>query len=191
MSSETIDLHRIIIEECRSIFKNKMTDYGTSWFVLRLPSLTDQIMIKALRIRSIQNNGEQLVPDDIKEDFVGIINYCVMALIRLEEKDQDLNFSEEETFAKYDKIITQIINLLKIKNHDYGEAWKKMRVSSMVDIILMKLLRIKQLEDNGGQAAFSEGTSSGYKDIINYSVFSLIKSNLVSPEKKITVKTNE
>lgn len=175
MNLKTLDLHKMIIEECKTMFQNKMSDYGTSWFILRLSSLTDQIMIKAHRIRSIQRKGNQLVADDIQEDFIGIINYSIMALIRLEENDNDLNLSEDETFSRFDKIANDIINLLKVKNHDYEEAWRKMRVSSMVDIILMKLMRIKQLEDNGGEASFSEGISSGYKDIINYSVFCLIK----------------
>ncbi len=175
MSLETLDLHKIIIEDCKKMFKNKMSDYGTSWFILRLSSLTDQIMIKAHRIRSIQKKGNQLVSDSIEEDFIGIINYSIMALIRFKENDEDLNISEQETFLRFDNIANDIIKLLKTKNHDYGEAWRKMRVSSMVDIILMKLMRIKQLEDNEGETSFSEGISSGYRDIINYSVFCLIK----------------
>ncbi|MCP3660126.1 MAG: DUF1599 domain-containing protein [Bacteroidetes bacterium] len=175
MIIKTEDLHKTIIDDCKKMFKNKMNDYGTSWFILRLSSLTDQILIKAHRIRSIQKKGIQMISDNLEEDFIGIINYSIMALIRFDENDEDFNISEKETFSRFDKIANEILDLLKLKNHDYGEAWRKMRVASMVDIILMKLLRIKQLEDNGGQASFSEGVSSGYKDIINYSVFCLIK----------------
>ncbi len=201
------DVHTKIISKCRTIFKHKMEDYGTSWFVLRLPSITDQIMIKVSRIRSIQEKKIQLVMDDIEEDFVGIINYCLMALIRLSEihkylikktgaaettevtdtsganvsvemfiKQNDnliLDLTEVETFKKYDDIVSGIVDLFKKKNHDYDGAWKKMRVNSMVDIILMKLVRIKKLEDNGGMSSISEGISSGYKDIINYAIFCL------------------
>jgi hypothetical protein len=173
MDTPTLDLHKKIISSCKTMFKNKMSDYGTSWFVMRLASITDQIMIKIARVRTIQISGKQLVEDDIKEDFIGAINYSIMALIRAEENDQDLDLSEKETFDKYDKIISSIEQLCESKNHDYGEAWKKMRLSSLVDIIMMKLIRIKKLEDN--KARFSEGVTAGYKDIVNYCVFCLLK----------------
>lgn len=175
MSLKTLDYYKETIDECKKVFKNKMSDYGTSWFILRLSSLTDQIMIKAFRVRSIQISGTQLVSDNIKEDFIGIINYSIMALIRLDNNDKDLNLSEDKTFLKFDNIANDILNLLKKKNHDYGEAWRKMRISSIVDIILVKLMRIKQLEDNNSKPLHSEGVASNYKDIINYSVFCLIK----------------
>lgn len=166
-----------IIQQCRDLFEKKNKDYGTSWRILRLPSITDQIYIKAQRIRTIQDKGSQKVTDGITDEFVGIINYCVMALIQIasqgNEQEQDLSSLTQ----LYDKQVGEVTELLFNKNHDYGEAWREMRVSSMTDIILMKLLRIKQIEDNSGITLVSEGVKSGYQDMINYAVFCLIKSN--------------
>lgn len=166
-----------IINICQSLFEKKNKDYGTSWRILRLPSITDQLFIKAQRIRTIQEKGTQLVDDDIAGEFIGLINYCVMALIQLSlvEKENELN--PDQLTACYQAQIEEVTTLLFNKNHDYGEAWRNMRVTSMTDIILMKLLRIKQIEDNSGHTLVSEGVKSGYQDIINYSVFCLIKSN--------------
>ena len=166
-----------IIQYCQELFTKKNKDYGTSWRILRLPSITDQIFIKAQRIRTIQEKGLQKVEDNISGEFVGIINYCVMALIQI-ELNQEPSENRVLDFNKlYLTEISQVQKLLFDKNHDYGEAWREMRVSSMTDIILMKLLRIKQIEDNDGQTLVSEGVKAGYQDMINYAVFCLIKSN--------------
>jgi hypothetical protein len=162
-----------VIDKCRDIFSKKNSDYGTSWRILRLPSITDQIFIKAQRIRTIQENGFSKVDEGQTSEFIGIINYCVMAIILIEEKEgKTIN---DNLTSEYAKRIDQVMALLFNKNHDYGEAWREMRVSSMTDIILMKLLRIKQIEDNQGKTIISEGVKAGYQDIINYAVFCMIK----------------
>ena len=166
-----------IIQYCQDLFAKKNKDYGTSWRILRLPSLTDQIFIKAQRIRTIQEKGVQKVNEDVSSEFIGIINYCVMALIQIASIEQSQEIDDAELTALYNMQVNEVKELLFNKNHDYGEAWRDMRVSSMTDIILMKLLRIKQIEDNQGQTLVSEGVKAGYQDIINYSVFCLIKSN--------------
>lgn len=163
---------------CRALFEKKTRDYGTSWRILRLPSLTDQIFIKANRIRSIQESGENRVGDDIRDEFVAMVNYAVMALIqgeRSKAEGESLELPLEETMTLYDEQVKRILDLMMDKNHDYGEAWRMMRVSSMVDLILMKLRRIKQIEDHQGQTLISEGVEGGYTDIINYSLFCLIR----------------
>jgi hypothetical protein len=153
-----------------------MKDYGSAWRILRTPSLTDQIYIKANRIRSVDTKGIRKIEEGVKPEFIGIINYSVMALIQLELGDQtSLELSLDETRVLYDKYITEAKELMLDKNHDYGEAWRNMRVSSYTDIILMKLLRIKQIEDNQGKTFVSEGVDANYYDIINYAVFALIK----------------
>ncbi len=162
-----------IISTCFEIFSKKNSDYGVSWKILRFPSITDQIYIKAQRLRTIQENGFSKVEEGQVPEFIGIINYCTMALILM--KDNCFGDSIEELKEKYFEAIHEVKELLFNKNHDYGEAWRMMRVSSMTDIILMKLLRIKQIEDNNGKTLISEGIKSGYQDIINYSVFCLIK----------------
>lgn len=166
-----------VIEKCQSLFANKTKDYGTAWRILRLSSITDQIYIKAQRIRSIQEKGEQKVGDHINDEFIGIINYCVMALIQIQYKeDSRLELPVEEVMTSYKTQITDTVNLMLRKNHDYGEAWRNMRVSSITDIILMKLLRVKQIEDNDGKTIVSEGIGANYQDMINYSIFALILS---------------
>ncbi len=165
-----------IISLCFDIFTKKNRDYGTSWKILRLPSITDQIFIKANRIRTIQDNGFTLVDEGQVPEFIGIINYCVMALILISHNDVTTRETGDEELASlYKAQIQEVKELLFNKNHDYGEAWRNMRVSSMTDIILMKLYRIKQIEDNQGITIISEGVKSGYQDIINYAVFCLIK----------------
>lgn len=165
-----------VIDECRNVFKNKLKDYGTAWRILRTQSLTDQIYIKANRIRSIQIKGKKKVDEGFIPEFIGIVNYSVMALVQL-----DLGFSEcadldeEKALELYNKYIYQSRNLMFDKNHDYDEAWRNMRISSFTDIVLMKLLRIKQIEDNKGKTMVSEGLDANYSDIINYSLFALIK----------------
>lgn len=164
------------IARCRDIFEKKTRDYGTSWRVLRLPSLTDQIFIKANRIRSIEESGESRVGDGVEPEFVAMVNYAVMALIQQElGPDGEQELSLETAMALYDKHIDRATHLMLDKNHDYGEAWRLMRVSSMVDLILMKLRRIKQIEDHQGKTLVSEGVEGGYMDIINYSLFCLIR----------------
>ena len=164
------------MQRCKDIFVKKTQDYGTAWRILRLPSITDQIFIKAQRIRSIQEKGKQLVEDDINGEFVGIINYCIIALMQLHlPPDADMNLSAQEVERLYMHHIEENIKLLNAKNHDYGEAWRDMRVSSITDIILMKLYRTKQIEDNAGQTLISEGVEANYRDMINYAVFALIK----------------
>ena len=141
-----------------------------------MPSITDQIYIKAQRIRSIQEKGSQKIDEDIRSEFLGIINYCIIALIQLELKDNtNMSMSYEEVGPLYDKMADDTLTLLQNKNHDYGEAWREMRVTSITDIILMKLYRVKQIEDNEGKTIISEGVGANYQDILNYSVFSLIK----------------
>ena len=178
MLDKTIGEYKEVIEACKAIFKKKTIDYGTAWRILRLPSITDQIYIKAQRIRSIQEKGTQKVADDVTGEFIGIINYCIMALIQLELPENeklDMEYSELEPL--YDKWVEATRTLLTNKNHDYGEAWRNMRVSSITDIILMKLLRVKQIEDNKGKTLISEGVEANYQDMINYAVFALILLN--------------
>lgn len=164
-----------VITNCRTLFLNKMKDYGPAWRILRLPSLTDQIFIKAQRIRSLQQNEVRKINEGESSEFVGIINYSVMALIQLEKgvvEQPDL--SSSEVAELYDEKINETKNLMLNKNHDYGEAWRDMRVSSLTDLILQKLLRVKQIEDNQGKTLVSEGIDANYQDMINYSVFALI-----------------
>lgn len=176
MINQTVTQYKEVIEECKSIFINKTLDYGTAWRILRLPSITDQIYIKAQRIRSIQDKGTQLVDDDIASEFIGIINYCVIALIQIELADsQEMELAAEKVSQLYDKHIDITLNLLTRKNHDYGEAWREMRITSITDIILMKIFRVKQIEDNAGKTRISEGVDANYQDMINYAVFCLIK----------------
>lgn len=176
MVEKTAAEYKEVIATCKTLFEKKTRDYGTAWRILRLPSITDQIFIKAQRVRSIQEKGTQKVDDPIRDEFVGIINYCIMAMIqmRLESSDKlDMKFEELEKY--YDDAANETFELLQNKNHDYGEAWREMRVTSITDIILMKLLRVKQIEDNAGKTLVSEGVKANYQDMINYSVFVLIK----------------
>jgi len=165
----------VVVTQCRDLFINKMKDYGSAWRILRLPSLTDQIFIKAQRIRQLQENEVQKVDEDEIPEFIGIINYSIMALIQLEKgiaDGPDLNV--EEATQLYDKHLQITKSLMENKNHDYGEAWREMRVSSLTDLILQKLLRVKQIEDNKGKTLVSEGIDANYQDMINYAIFALI-----------------
>ncbi len=167
-----------IINTCKTLFINKMKDYGSAWRILRLPSLTDQIFIKAQRIRGLQQNKEQKIDEGQESEFIGIINYSVMALIQLEKgvvEQPDLSL--EEAITLYDQKVSETKKLMMDKNHDYGEAWRDMRISSLTDLILQKLLRIKQIEDNQGKTLVSEGIDANYQDMINYAVFALILFN--------------
>lgn len=171
-----------IIAVCRDLYQKKMQDYGCAWRILRLPSLTDQIYIKASRIRSIQENEVRKVDEGEIPEFIGIVNYCVMALINLQKgvaTQPDL--SGKEALELYDQQIVEAKTLMENKNHDYGEAWRDLRVSSLTDLILQKLLRVKQIEDNKGKTLISEGIAANYLDMINYAVFALIHLNLSNP----------
>ncbi|MDG1660544.1 MAG: DUF1599 domain-containing protein [Winogradskyella sp.] len=173
--SDTFKQYDAVIANCRSLFVNKMSDYGSAWRILRLPSLTDQIFIKAQRIRSLQQNAVRKVDEGEVSEFIGIINYCVMALVQLdkgvvEQPDMDT----KEATELYDHNIATTKQLMLDKNHDYGEAWRDMRVSSLTDLILQKLLRVKQIEDNAGKTIVSEGIDANYQDMINYAIFAMI-----------------
>ncbi|MBT8186808.1 MAG: DUF1599 domain-containing protein [Croceitalea sp.] len=174
----TSDQYDTVIKTCRELFIKKTKDYGTAWRILRLPSLTDQIFIKAQRIRSLQQNEVRKVDEGEQSEFIGIINYAVMALVQLQKgvvEHPDL--SEKEAIALFDEKVGLTKALMEDKNHDYGEAWREMRVSSLTDLILQKLLRVKQIEDNKGATLVSEGIDANYQDIINYAVFALIHLN--------------
>lgn len=174
--SQTETEYRQVIQRCKDLFLKKNQDYGTAWRILRLPSITDQIFIKAQRIRTLQETGVSRVGEGIEPEFVGIINYCVMALIQLQlAADRRTDIPTAELEQLYDGQMNRVMELLFAKNHDYGEAWREMRVSSMTDIVLMKLLRTKQIEDNQGNTLVSEGVEANYMDMINYAVFCLIK----------------
>ena len=173
--SNTSQQYDAIIATCRDLYSKKMKDYGSAWRILRLPSLTDQIFIKAQRIRSLQENEVRKVDEGEIPEFIGIINYSIMALIQLDKgvaEQPDLDV--EEAVNLYDKKIKLTKDLMENKNHDYGEAWRDMRVSSLTDLILQKILRVKQIEDNKGKTLVSEGIDANYQDMINYAVFALI-----------------
>lgn len=168
-----------VINVCRDIFSKKTKDYGTAWRILRSSSLTDQIFIKAQRIRTIQETGQNKVGESVEDEFVAIVNYCIMAIIQLRETDLvEMELPAETAIALYDKYANEAFELMAKKNHDYGEAWRDMRVSSLTDLILMKILRVKQIEDNNGATIISEGIDANYFDMLNYSVFSLIHLNV-------------
>lgn len=161
---------------CRELFEQKAQDYGTSWRILRPSSLTDQLYIKAKRIRSIEEKGEQRVADSVKGDYMGLINYSIMALLQLTLPiDSELEMPVGQLLSLYDAQVARSRELLLAKNHDYGEAWRDMRISSITDLILQKLLRVRQIENQGGQTLVSEGLDANYLDIINYAIFALIK----------------
>ena len=176
MEASTIVEYKNIISSCKEIFLKKYKDYGSAWRILRLPSITDQIFIKAQRIRTIQEKNLMKVDEGIENEFIGIINYSMIAIIQLNfQDDERIEIPFEELDSLYDSSSNETIKLLENKNHDYDEAWRDMRVSSMLDIILMKLYRTKQIENNNGKTLISEGIKANYQDIVNYSVFCLIK----------------
>lgn len=182
MTSQTISEYSQVIKACKEVFEKKTKDYGTAWRILRLPSITDQIFIKALRVRSVQEKGMQKVEDGISGEFVAIINYSIIALMQMEMEHASMELTFEEIEPLYDRHIKEALELLTHKNHDYGEAWRNMRVSSITDIILMKLYRIKQIEDNQGKTLISEGVKANYQDMVNYAVFCLIKLNFIDAD---------
>ena len=177
---QTLTEYDQVIDQCRSLFLKKGKDYGTAWRILRLPSLTDQIFIKAQRIRGLQQNSERKVDEGEQSEFIGIINYSIMALIQIEKgvvEQPDIDL--DSALSLYDEQIDIAKTLMQNKNHDYGEAWRDMRVSSLTDLILQKLLRVKQIEDNKGKTLVSEGIVANYQDIVNYAVFAMIHLNEV------------
>tara|TARA_B100001939_G_scaffold250270_1_gene217234 strand:- start:824 stop:1480 length:657 start_codon:yes stop_codon:yes gene_type:complete len=177
--NETILEYDSIIKKCEDIFAKKMKDYGSAWRILRISSLTDQIFIKAQRIRSIESKGIQKIDEGVINEFIGIVNYSVIGLIQIDlgvsEQPEDLEF--EKVMNMFNKHVLSSKDLMVNKNHDYGEAWRDMRVSSLTDLILQKLLRVKQIEDNNGSTIISEGIDANYLDMLNYAVFALIKLN--------------
>ena len=175
---DTSKQYDAVVDTCKSLFIEKMGDYGSAWRILRLPSLTDQIFIKAQRIRSLQQNDVRKVDEGEASEFIGIINYCIMALIQLEKGVvEQPDMSTEEATNLYEEKVTVTKQLMEDKNHDYGEAWRDMRVSSLTDLILQKLLRVKQIEDNKGKTVVSEGIDANYQDMINYAIFAMIHLN--------------
>ncbi|MDB4324020.1 DUF1599 domain-containing protein [Crocinitomicaceae bacterium] len=167
-----------VVNVCREIFSKKTKDYGTAWRILRPSSLTDQLFIKASRIRTIQDTGENKVGESIEDEFIAIVNYCLMAIIQLRELELvELELSHNEAEKLYNKYALEAFELMKRKNHDYGEAWRDMRVGSLADLILQKIYRVKQIEDNKGETIMSEGIDANYFDMLNYAVFALVLMN--------------
>ena len=176
---QTIAEYDSIINNCQDIFAKKMKDYGSAWRILRISSLTDQIFIKAQRIRSIEEKGFQKIDEGKKNEFIGIVNYAIIGLIQLDlgvsDYPQEMDYNK--VMNNFEKQVNTAKELMLAKNHDYGEAWRDMRVSSLTDLILQKLLRVKQIEDNEGATLISEGVDANYLDMLNYAVFALIKLN--------------
>jgi hypothetical protein len=168
-----------VINVCRDLFSKKTVDYGTAWRILRPSSLTDQLFIKAQRIRTIQETGENKVGENVEDEFVAIVNYCLMAIIQVCEKDlTQMELPAEQAQSLYNHYAEMAYDLMQKKNHDYGEAWRDMRVSSLTDLILQKIFRVKQIEDNNGSTIVSEGIDANYYDMMNYAVFALIHMNV-------------
>jgi len=183
MSQNTDQQFEHVINVCKDIFVKKMKDYGTAWRILRPSSMTDQIFIKAQRIRSIETKGVTKVDEGVRSEFIGIINYAAMAIIQLKMGPSDQpEMNDEEALKQYVDNIYKAKNLMSDKNHDYDEAWRSMRISSFTDLILMKLHRTKQIEDNEGQTIISEGIDANYLDMINYAIFAMIQLDF--PEKE-------
>jgi hypothetical protein len=173
---KTLQQYQSVIDRCRSVFEKKMNDYGSSWRILRTSSLTDQLFIKAQRIRSIEEKGTQLIDDGVVTEYESLVNYAIIALIQLElTPAEEPHMPVDKALQLYVKYADSAKDLMSKKNHDYGEAWRNMRVSSLTDLILSKIMRIKQIEDNDGRTLISEGIDSNYYDILNYAVFALIK----------------
>jgi hypothetical protein len=176
LAANTSQEYDNVIAICKSLFMKKTTDYGTAWRILRSSSITDQIFIKAQRIRTLEEKKVSKVGEDITSEYIGIVNYCVIAILQLELTDDDPNEMEVNIVESlFDKRVNETKELMFAKNHDYGEAWRDMRISSLTDLILMKILRVKQIEDNLGQTVVSEGVKANYQDMLNYAVFALIK----------------
>lgn len=165
-----------VIAVCKALFMKKTIDYGTAWRILRPSSITDQLFIKAQRIRTLEEKKVSKVGEDIRSEYIGIVNYCVIAMLQLELTEADPNEMEAQVVESlFDRRVQETKELMFAKNHDYGEAWRDMRISSLTDLILMKIFRVKQIEDNQGQTLASEGVKANYQDMLNYAVFALIK----------------
>jgi hypothetical protein len=178
LNTDTPILFDQAINQCRNIFEKKTHDYGTAWRILRPISITDQIFIKAQRIRSIEEKQENKVGESIENEFIGIVNYCVIALIQMElDISEDMEMNPDLVLKYYDTKAEMCKQLMVTKNHDYGEAWRDMRVSTYTDLILMKILRTKQIEDKGGKTLISEGIDANFSDMLNYAIFALIRIN--------------
>ena len=176
--NKTSSQYETATADCKDIFIKKMKDYGSAWRILRTSSITDQIFIKAQRIRNIEDKGTQKISENIRSEYIGIVNYSIIGLIQLGFKnDNRMDLPVDEVSKLFDRYATEARSLMEDKNHDYGEAWRDMRISSLTDLILMKLLRIKQIEDNKGETVISEGIDANFHDMINYAVFALIKLN--------------
>ena len=177
MLHQTSSQYDLAVSQCRDIFVNKMKDYGSAWRILRISSITDQVFIKAQRIRSIEDHGMQKVEEGIKSEFIGIVNYAAIALIQLEleGKQTETEIPLKKALDLFDRKISETKSLMEKKNFDYDEAWRQMRISSLTDIILMKLMRVKQIEDHQGETIISEGIEANYQDILNYAMFALIR----------------
>jgi len=176
LAANTSQEYDNIIAICKSLFIKKTKDYGTAWRILRPPSITDQIFIKAQRIRTLEEKKISKVEEGVIPEYIGIINYCVIAMLQLELSADDPNEMDVAVVeALFDKRVMDTKDLMSAKNHDYGEAWRDMRISSLTDLILMKILRVKQIEDNFGQTLASEGVKANYQDMLNYAVFAMIK----------------
>ena len=174
--SKTSFQYDTVTKVCKDIFIKKMKDYGSAWRVLRTRSITDQIFIKAQRIRSIDDKGTQKVEEDIRSEYIGIVNYCIIGLIQIDmANDSRMEIPLDEAGQLFDKYAGMAKSLMENKNHDYGEAWREMRISSLTDLILMKILRTKQIEDNKGQTLISEGIDANYLDMVNYAIFAVIR----------------
>jgi Domain of Unknown Function (DUF1599). len=173
---DTVQQFEHLIQICRDLFEKKLKDYGASWRIMRPESVTDQIYIKANRIRSLETKGTSKIDEGIRPEFIAIVNYGVIGLIQLAKGATDtIDITNEEALALYDTYITETKELMYAKNHDYDEAWRNMRISSYTDLILMKIYRTKQIETNKGQTLVSEGVDANYMDMINYALFALIK----------------
>ena len=176
METKTSREYGEVVGICRELFFKKSKDYGTAWRVLRTLSITDQIFIKAQRIRTLEENKVSRIDEGIRDEYIGIVNYCAIALIQLDlHDDSRMDIPVEEVMSNFDRVLAETKNLMLNKNHDYGEAWRDMRISSLTDLILMKILRVKQIEDNEGETLASEGVRANYQDMLNYAVFALIK----------------
>ena len=174
-----------VISECRDLFSKKLQDYGAAWRVLRSSSITDQIYIKVNRIRTLQMTDKKMVDENEEDEFIAIVNYSIVGLIQLEKGlGEDLDENKEEIMKMYDHYASEARNLMERKNHDYGEAWREMRISSITDLIYQKVLRTKQIEDNNGKTLVSEGLDANYFDMLNYAVFCLIKFNEEKKDSK-------
>ncbi len=174
--NETVSQYDSIIKICKDIFTKKAKDYGTAWRILRASSITDQLFIKAQRIRTIEETGKQKIEEGIRSEYIGIVNYSIIGLMQLDlATDARMELPIDEVGLLFERFAGMAKKLMLDKNHDYGEAWRDMRVSSITDLVLMKILRIKQIEDNKGKTIISEGIDANYLDMVNYAVFALIR----------------